>query len=347
MFVLGASDAVAGCASAPQPTVQPPPRALSAEPTSGETPSGPEPVGTRRVRGPGWSLAVPTAWQEQVDGRGVTQWRTLTPPGQPGHRTLSVEIAHGTETFAQMVTQLPAAYRERGGEARHRPRTHRGQQVAEFEIQFPERVPLIPTYYAMWVEGTWGMLVTCGGESDPGLEAACREVQASAWFGVGPNAVPAAPASAGRTWMGARGRYVQVPAAWHPMSETTLSGDNAMGVADEGEHHAVVVHFLDDVPGAPAAVLARARDNIAADATNTIVRTQPSRQGQRHGMTIDAVRRGTAVVATTVVQWMLEAGPGAFLSINCGGVASDVAAHPEVCAAIMDSFTREPSPGGL
>ena len=105
---------VMGCATtqgaAPVvPTTPPPPSQAQASAASPE----PDPPGTRRVQGDGWTIAIPADWQERVDDRGVTLWQTLAPAGGPGHRTVSVEIAHGEESFAQLVAQLPGVYRAR------------------------------------------------------------------------------------------------------------------------------------------------------------------------------------------------------------------------------------------
>lgn len=326
-----------GCATtpAPQPVAQvltPPPQAQA----SVAAPE-PDPPGTRRVQGDGWTLAIPIDWQARVDDRGVTLFQTPAPSGGPGHRTVSVEIAHGGESFPQLVAQLPGVYRARQAETSLREFTHKGLPAVALEVRFPAQSRPVPGRVGAYVQQRRGMIVTCVGSDAEAMAPVCRDVLASVWMGATAEARPPSP-PAGRAWLGGRGRYVLVPAAWTAMRGPSAPQGDAVGAASDGDAFATVVNFLDDIQGTPAEALARVRSNLAADRAITVLRSEAANTRSREGVVFDTVRAQVTNAASILVQWVMPGPPGSFYTVNCAGVADDVAAHPEMCQQVLESF---------
>lgn len=332
---------VMGCATTqgPGPAAAPSSLPPSQARSSAASPE-PDPPGTRRVQGDGWTIAIPADWQERVDDRGVTLWQTLAPAGGPGHRTVSVEIAHGEESFAQLVAQLPGVYRARQAATTLREFTHKGLSAAALEVRFPAQSRPVPARVGAYVQQGRGMIVTCAGSDAEAMGPVCRDVLASVWMGATATARPPSP-PAGRVWLGGRGRYVLVPAAWHAMEGASAPHGDAVGSASDGDAFATVVNFLDDIQGTPAAALERVRSNLAADTAITILRSEPAHTRTRAGHIFDTVRAQVTATASTLLQWVMPGPPGSFYTINCAGVADDVAAHPEVCQRVLESFAPQ------
>ena len=343
MIPLLALSTLSACATSPRPTIAAAPSTPAAPATAQAAPVI-DPPGTRRVRGIGWSAALPVGWTESVDNRGITIWRVAVAEDHPEHRAFSVEVVHGTETFEQMVAQLPGAYRAREATSDHHLFTHAGRPAAEFEVRFPARVQQLPMYFAVLVEGRQGLVVTCGGEAADTLERTCRETLSTAWFGANASAQPRAATLPGRRWYGAHGRYVQVPDGWRAMTGASAPQGDAMGLADEGEHHAIVLNFLNDLAVTPDQAVETARGNFVRDSANSLVHAEPIHSGRRVGVQVDAVRAAVSAAASTLVQWVIPAGPGAFFTVNCAGTTEDVAAHPEVCRDVMSTFAPTQAP---
>ncbi len=335
---------VAGCATSQRSTVTTGPGGPTAPSATTTVTLPPEVPGTRAIGGDGWAARVPAGWTQSVDTRGVTLWTAPVAEGLPEHRAFSVEMVRGPETFEQMVSQIPAAYQARGGTSEHRLRDVAGRRAAEFDVRFAPHVLQLPMYFLVLVEGRSGVVVTCGGEPAEGLERSCRETLASAWFGPNASARPRGPAAEGRAWAGAHGRYVQVPVGWRPMTGHSAPQGDAMGVADDGEHHAIVLNFLDGLTLSPADAVAAARANFARDTANSLVHEEPVHEGRRVGVAVDAVRAMVTSAASTLVQWIVPAGPGAFFTVNCAGTSEDMAEHPDVCRGVMSTFTPTSHP---
>ena len=149
-----------------------------------------DPPDTRRVRGVGWSAAIPAAWTDGADEHGAPMWTAPLPPTHPQRRAFSVQVVRGPETFDQMVESLPAVYRQREATATARRFAFGAAEAAEVDVRFPSRVQQLPTFLGVFIEGTSGVIVTCGGERDEVIERFCRAVIDSVWMGPGPRATP-------------------------------------------------------------------------------------------------------------------------------------------------------------
>lgn len=341
LFLLLAVIPMSGCAAGPTRAVATTPTA--AAPGASAARPAADPPDTRRVRGVGWSAAIPAVWTDGADENGAPTWSTPLDPTHPQRRAFSVQVVRGSETFDQMVDSLPGVYQQREAAATTRRFTFLGGQAAEFTVRFPARVQQLPTFLGVFVEGTSGVIVTCGGERDETVERFCRTVIGSLWMGPNARATPPGRAPSGTRWFGEQGRYVQIPEAWGPLASMAASQGSALGAADEGEHHAVVLHFINDLQIAPQAALQGAVRGITGDRANTIVRQEPYQHGRRVGVLIDATRAAVHTTPTTLVQWVFPAGPGAFFTLNCAGPADDIAARPQVCADVLTSFAPEPA----
>lgn len=326
-----------GCSASQTPAVQTAPPPAPAAPVAA-TPQ-PPPSGTRRVSGEGWSAVVPDDWTEATDERGVTQWRGPISDGRAERRVLSVQVIRAAEPFEQIVAEVPVAYRQRGATAEE-PRVfdHQGRRSAEVEVHQPAQLQQFPMYLAILVEGRRGVVVSCGGEPGAELERLCHGVIDSAWFGAA-GAQPRAAAPEGMRWFGRGGRFVQAPAAWQPMAGHSDGAAESIGVADEGERHAIVLHFLDDLTGTPQQAIEGGRRGFEQDQANTIVHTTPIRSGRRQGLFIEGTRGEATRAATTLLQWIVPAGPGAFYTVNVAGPADDVAGHRDLYQSVLESFT--------
>ena len=159
-----------------------------------------------------------------------------------------------------------------------------------------------------------------------------------------PAGPPPGRAPSGTRWFGGQGRYVQIPEAWGPLAGMSSAQGDALGAADDGEHHAVVLHFLNDVQIPAQQALQGAVRGITGDRANTIVRQEPYQHGRRVGVLIDSTRAAMHTTPTTLVQWVMFAGVGAFYTLNCAGPADDIAARPQVCRDVLTSFAPVPAP---
>jgi hypothetical protein len=298
-----------------------------------------DPPDTRRVRGVDWSAAVPADWTDGADENGVPMWSPPLPPTHPQRRAFSVQVVRGAETFDQLIESLPGIYRQRDGVATARRFTFGATEAAELDVRFPSRVQQLPTFLGVFIEGARGVIVTCGGERDETVERFCRTVIDSAWMGATARATPPGRAPSGTRWFGAQGRYVQIPEAWGPLANLAAPEGTAVGAADEGEHHAVVLHFINDLQIPPQQALEGAVRGIMGDGANTVVRQTPYQHGRRVGVLIDATRAAVQTTPTSLIQWVIPAGPGAFYTLNCAGPSDDFAARPRVCRDVFESFT--------
>lgn len=327
---------VVGCAASqtratqPEPPAPPPPPSVVAEAP---------PPNTREVSGPGWTARVPNDWTESQGESGTTQWQGVIREDRAERRVLSVVPLRAPEPFEQIVAEVPAAYRARGSTAEE-PRIfdHRGRRAAEVLVNQPAQAQRFPMYMAILVEGRRGLVVSCGGEPGDDIEGLCHRVIDSAWFGAG-DARPRAAAPEGMSWVGTAGRYVQAPAGWQPLAAHSDEGRPSVGVADAGEHHAIVLHLLDDLEGPAATAIEGGRRGFEQDAANTIVHTRPIRAGRRTGLFIEGTRSEPTRAATTLFQWIVPAGPGEVFTVNVAGPTDDVAANQGIYRAVLESFT--------
>ena len=331
-----------GCAAGPARTASTTPVASAAPAAMNQQPAA-DPPDTRRVRGAGWSAAIPATWTDGADEHGAPMWTTPLPPTHPQRRAFSVQVVRGSETFDQLVDSLPEAYRQREATATTRRFSHLGAQAAEVEVRFPASVQQLPTFLGVFIEGNAGAIVTCGGERDEGVERFCRTVIESLWMGPA-RATPPGRAPSGTRWFGRQGRYVQIPEGWAPLAGMSAPQGDALGAADEGEHHAVVIHFINDLQIPAQQALQGAVRGITEDRANTIVRQEPYQHGRRVGVLIDATRAAVHTTPTTLIQWVLPAGAGAFYTLNCAGPADNIAARPQVCRDVFASFAPAPAP---
>lgn len=341
-LLLLATLPLCGCAAGPTRTVAEAPVASATTTAAAAPQPAADPPDTRRVRGTGWSAAIPATWTDGADEHGAPMWTSPLPPTHPQRRAFSVQVVRGSETFDQLVDSLPEVYRQREAAASTRRFSHLGTQAAEVEVRFPSSVQQMPTFLGVFIEGNAGVIVTCGGERDESVEGFCRTVIDSLWMGPNARATPPGRAPSGTRWFGGQGRYVQIPEGWAPLSGMSAPQGDALGASDEGEHHAVVLHFINDLQIPAQQALQGAVRGITGDPANTIVRQQPYQHGRRVGVLVDSTRAAVRTTPTTLIQWVIPAGPGAFFTLNCAGPADDIAARPQVCRDVLSSFAPAP-----
>jgi hypothetical protein len=143
-------------------------------------------------------------------------------------------------------------------------------------------------------------------------------------------------------WFGARGRYVQAPAAWNrPVNNTDAGAQTAMGVGDEGDHHAVVIDFIDNVQVQPEQAVQLGVQALQRDRDATISSTRSFHTGRRFGALVDMTRRLTTTAPTRLFQRLIQGPPDHHLLISCASGESTVTAHPDLCTSIFDTFVIE------
>lgn len=314
---------------------------VMAQPAYYNTPNNTTPPsvapGTQPLSGDGWAMAVPLGWTVGTDNRGVQQWRGERNQWNGYNGVLSVEILRGNESLESLIASAPAAYRARGSTVQEPQRfILAGRRSVEFIVNRPAQVQQYPLFMAIVVDGRRGLVISCGGEPSESIERLCRGVIASTWFGSDDSQPDTSP-PAGMKWLGERGRFVHAPEDWSAMP--SRSAQRSVGVADQGEHHALVLNFLDELRGTPAQAIEGGRRGFANDSANTIVRTTPIQQGSLQGLLIDGTRASVTHPATTVFQWVVPAGPGTHYLITLAGPTSDVTAHPDRYRAILQSFS--------
>jgi hypothetical protein len=337
--VLASAPAPSAGANAPQPASAAP----SATPPAG-APQRPDPPETHRVRHRGWSLAVPDGWTEVQAGQGEASWRS-PPDARSGNSWIvNMSLVHGGGSLDEIAALMPGEWRRRGAEATQHRISHGGHDAAEVLVEFPEHARQVPMYVAVLVQGHRGVVVTCAGERDATIEEFCRAVLHSTWFGAA-SATPPARTAEGMRWLGGQGRFVQVPSDFQTTTPPAVPLEQGTSAANAGDTRAVDVRYLDNLTLPASEVLAGAVQGLTTDAATHVARQQPVRRpGGITGVEVDAERRAVTDQPATLLQWIVPAGPQAFLTLNCVGGTAELAAQPRVCRGILESLRAESAP---